>query len=520
MADLTLPEVITRFRENEARIADFVNGNAAGYYTTTDGKKVETVPGVASRLASAIAAASATAETLKGTGGAKLVGYGATTIDAALTAQAKGIADNATAIADLDTGKLAKGGGTMTGALKLAGDPTDPLHAISKGWADGTYWKPGIGDVLATCRGAPDANWIPEGANYLQASYPDLFAKVGLLNYDGAGSAFAKGAAFSNANPLNVFGKDGVLMSTDTDPNGEVFYLLRSTDGGLSFAPFQSPTARITSIGTDGAGLWIAGSTVGRVLRSTDNGLTWTVINTGSGNDITGMVTDKKGCWIAVTSGAWVMRSDDSGLTWKKVALPLTYAANMLATNGAGKWIGIGPVSNTIYSSVDNGLTWTTYTLTYASENVSWSGVTYGRGVFGLVGAQQTNYGNYMPFGFSLDGFNWKLGAGSNYSNYQAWSIAIGKDGTYAVCGYTGGALRGVVSLDSKGAITWTGLLGMGVSGWPVSMATDGLGLWVAFNTSDRFLYRAQPLYDVKTLFQVPKAGVQPAPYANFIKAK
>jgi hypothetical protein len=33
---LTLPEVITRFRGNEARIADFANGNAAGYYITVD----------------------------------------------------------------------------------------------------------------------------------------------------------------------------------------------------------------------------------------------------------------------------------------------------------------------------------------------------------------------------------------------------------------------------------------------------------------------------------------------------
>ena len=40
------------------------------------------------------------------------------------------------ALAELDGEKLAKAGGTMTGPLVLAGDPSSPLHAVTKQYAD------------------------------------------------------------------------------------------------------------------------------------------------------------------------------------------------------------------------------------------------------------------------------------------------------------------------------------------------------------------------------------------------
>ena len=43
------------------------------------------------------------------------------------------------ALAELDGEKLAKGGGTMTGPLVLAGAPTETLHAASKGYVDALF---------------------------------------------------------------------------------------------------------------------------------------------------------------------------------------------------------------------------------------------------------------------------------------------------------------------------------------------------------------------------------------------
>lgn len=158
MADLTLPEVITRFRGNEARIVDFTNGNAAGYYTTVDGKKVETLPSLVTRLATAIAAASATRTDLAASTGAALIGYGSVTLKVFLDDVAKTLAaTKKTADAAMPTA-----GGTMTGALILAGAPTSGLHATSKDYVDGQAVQSGYLELTQSGSFPKPANakWI------------------------------------------------------------------------------------------------------------------------------------------------------------------------------------------------------------------------------------------------------------------------------------------------------------------------------------------------------------------------
>ncbi|MDR6229015.1 hypothetical protein QE444_001372 [Pseudomonas sp. SORGH_AS199] len=521
MADLTLPEVITRFRGNEARVADFANGNAAGYYITVDGKKVETLPSVVSRLAAAIAAASATAETLKGTGGAKLIGFGTVTVDAALTNQAKEIADNAKAITDLDTAKLAKGGGTMTGPLKLSGAPTDPLHAVPKGWAEtliGTYWKPGIGDVLATLRGAPDATWIPDGAVYLQASYPDLFAKVGLTGFDATGAANwpqistvpATQAAFM------AVGKDGVLVFSDGSSSAPVFR--RSTDGGASFATINAPgTATITGGGTDGKGVFVVTCYSGYVYRSADNGLTWTAINTGAGQNLLGVGTDNKGTWIASSNGAFVMRSTDNGLTWAKVTTP-NNSRGGTATNGAGVWLAIAGQQNIAFRSADNGLTWTQITMGYGSADYYCAASS--NGVMVLAGTYVISSSYYQVMACTTDGLNWKYGVLNMYGSGNPYTVALDSYGIGVAGCFTSGAMRFVVTTDTTGVTNVAVSAAPTNQSWTVNVCTDGLGTWYAQGGSNYVINKCVPVYDVRTAFKVPKSLAQVAPYATFVKAK
>ncbi|MDC7830310.1 MULTISPECIES: WD40/YVTN/BNR-like repeat-containing protein [Pseudomonas] len=522
MADLTLPEVITRFRGNEARIADFANGNAAGYYITVDGKKVETLPSVVSRLAAAIAAASATAETLKGTGGAKLIGFGAVTVDAALTTQAKGIADNAKAITDLDTAKLAKGGGTMTGPLKLAGEPTDPLHAASKGWAEGligAYWKPGIGDVLTTTRGAPDANWIPDGADYLQASYPALFAKLGLLGTDTTNSFVTSSATPSTRPaPFSAFGKDGVLIVGDVDANN-VPSFRRSTDLGLTFTSVASPTGIMVAIATDGKGVWVVTTNGSRVIRSADNGLTWSIIETGVTGSGGRIATDKKGTWFALTGNAWGARSKDNGLTWQKVALPM--AASVIATNGTGIWL-VGAGSGQARST-DNSDTWA------ATPNSSGAyAMTYASGCF-ITAFQQTQGDGgstnryYYYVGFSKEGVSPKYHSYiQQYQGDPTLYIAADDSGVVIVTNpNAGGHARFTgVSVDASGNVSYTPATISFSLSYPGEPCTDGKGVWVIQSWGTYGFMRAAPPYDIKTTFRVPKSAAQPAPFANFVKAK
>ncbi|MDR6178382.1 hypothetical protein QE393_001642 [Pseudomonas sp. SORGH_AS 211] len=520
MADLTLPEVITRFRGNEARIADFANGNAAGYYITVDGKKVETLPSVVSRLAAAIAAASATAETLKGTGGAKLIGFGTVTVDTALTNQAKGIADNAKAITDLDTAKLAKGGGTMTGALKLAGAPTDPLHAATKGWTEelvGAYWKPGVGDVLATLRGAPDATWIPDGAVYLQASYPDLFAKVGFAAFDATGSA--NWPQISNVPGTQASfmaaGKDGFLIFNDGSSSAPVFR--RSTDGGATFTTITPPARTITGGATDGKGVLVVTCYAGFVLRSTDNGLTWTTIDTGAGQNLLGVGTDKKGIWIASSNGAFVMRSTDNGLTWAKVVAP-NNTRGPTATNGAGVWLALAGQQNIAFRSADNGLTWTQFTMGYGSTD--YYSAASSNGVMVLAGTYVISGYYYQVMACTTDGLNWKYGVLNMGGSGNPYMVALDSYGVGIAGCWTSGAMRFVVTTDAAGVTNVAVSTAPTNQSWTVNICTDGLGTWYAQSGSNYVINKCVPVYDVRTAFKVPKSLAQVAPYTTFVKAK
>lgn len=158
MADMTLPEVIARFRGNEARITGFTNGNADGSYTTTDGKKVETLPSLVTRLAAAIATASSTRNDLAATTGSTLVGHGSVTLKAYLDAQATA-QSNIKATADA---ALPKTGGTMTGALLLKGAPTQDLEPATKAYADLLAMQNGFQEFTSSGTfSKPDkAKWI------------------------------------------------------------------------------------------------------------------------------------------------------------------------------------------------------------------------------------------------------------------------------------------------------------------------------------------------------------------------
>ena len=178
MADLSLPEVIARFRSNELRIGDFTNGNAANYYTTTDGKKVETLPSLVTRLAAAIAAASATADNLKASTGTTLIGHGSVTLKAYLDS----LSTAQDAIKKTADAALPKAGGTLTGPLVLSGAPTDALNPATKAYVDGLATVAGYQEFTGSGSFAK-----PPGARYFL---------VELVSGGSSGSVYAGSAQF------------------------------------------------------------------------------------------------------------------------------------------------------------------------------------------------------------------------------------------------------------------------------------------------------------------------------------
>ncbi len=84
------------------------------------------------------------------------------------------------------TGQLApaestvlKSGGDMTGALKLSGNPTDPLHAAPKQYVDSVTGVP-TGGIIAFGGAVAPAGWLLcDGSAVSRATYATLFSVIG-----------------------------------------------------------------------------------------------------------------------------------------------------------------------------------------------------------------------------------------------------------------------------------------------------------------------------------------------------
>jgi hypothetical protein len=99
-------------------------------------------------------------------------------------------------------GALPKSGGTMTGPVTLAADPTTALGAATKQYVDAqiaaaiassTPALPPIGSIVFSgiVSGPANPNWLDcDGNSYPTATYPALFAVIG-YTFGGSGANFS-----------------------------------------------------------------------------------------------------------------------------------------------------------------------------------------------------------------------------------------------------------------------------------------------------------------------------------------
>jgi len=110
------------------------------------------------------------------------------------------------------------------------------------------------------------------------------------------------------------------------------------------------------SAGSNGTVLWV--TVDGNLFKSTDAGVTWAVATSVYDKSLYAVYSDV-GVTLVGTTGGSVLRSVDNGSTWTEVALPLgatTVAALYKSAAGiiyAGDWLG------KVFSSADDGLSWT-----------------------------------------------------------------------------------------------------------------------------------------------------------------
>lgn len=290
-----------------------------------------------------------------------------------------------------------------------------------------------VGDALFTIR-APDSKFVLQGSTQLQASYPALFAMVGLL---GGGAP-------------SVAQWEAVTIDT-VDANRHW-------------------------LATDNNGRWMVSAGAGKLARSTDNGVTWGIVTVTGAGQLYGIAADGNGNWLAtdqVANTLW--RSTDHGATWAQIATQaMTTVCLGMAANGVCLAAGS---SGKLQRSTDYGATWTLVTSGFGTTTI-YQMETDGAGKWVLVG-------NAGKVSYSVnDGASFTLTPGTPFSTNNLRPIATNKTGKWMVA-CSESAMLGV---SSDNGATWT-IKTSGIPGFTALAHVTGTE-WVAFSADSPYPVR------------------------------
>lgn len=164
---------------------------------------------------------------------------------------------------------------------------------------------------------------------------------------------------------------------------------------GIKFTVRTSPTGGqpVLAMQSDAAGNTLLVDKTGRTFHSTNGGVTWALVSTIAGFDsvqATGRILTAAGTWLLSAQqnigGVTFYRSTNIGVTWTPIVSGIGAAGSCaIATDGAGRWFGIGNVvpaspANYGHSLTDDGQTWsltgnvTTLAGTVAQDPQLWDG--------------------------------------------------------------------------------------------------------------------------------------------------
>lgn len=145
--------------------------------------------------------------------------------------------------------------------------------------------------------------------------------------------------------------------------------LLRSTNGGASWAPIASGFVSGTFLANSGGSIVVC-SEGGVISRSADNGATWsTGAVPGSANNLAEAFVVKNSLYFVLSSDSGLFRSEDNGITWTTVNTGLKGTISHSALISAGNGLFAAGDSG-IFLSVNNGTTWNTITTGLPSDPV------------------------------------------------------------------------------------------------------------------------------------------------------
>jgi len=237
------------------------------------------------------------------------------------------------------------------------------------------------------------STWLKGGVAFSQSTYSSLYAKYGLLGQKPVVS-WAGGFYQTNANPMRAI---------------------------------ASSSTTVIAVG------------YGAQIITSSDGIFWTTRTSGSTQDFGGC-TYGNGYFVAVAGASNIYTSTDA-ITWTRRSVA---ASSVLQSASYGNSIYVICGTGELVATSGDTVTWTARS-TPLSNTTSFTGVTYGNGIFVMVGTPGGANGAIVT---STDGITWTVRSPSR-TNQVLNSVVYGNN-AYVIVGE---ASRIMTSTD---AITWT----------------------------------------------------------------
>lgn len=353
------------------------------------------------------------------------------------------------------------------------------------------------GDVLTTNRELAAPEWLPcDGSLYLQSSYPELYASLGIgrelshisLTEDYFSKenlvhiCYGDGLWLAISNARNVYlSLDGMTWSKGEVPPGSYVlnYLayiegkfviacshgrvLSSTDGMTWQNDYVGQSANLYSVAY-ATGRWIATAASGIMYDSLD-GVAWTRREPGLGIFHINSIVHADGKWVVVGTGGNIAMSSD-GLTWSLLASSFRSLNMRKVMYENGLWMALG-ANHELFTAVDPASTWTEQDSGFGETMIR--SIAYDKGRWVAVGDDG-------KIATSEDGVTWTQQS-SSFSHRAIHSVFYG-EGRWVCVGEMG------KYATSEDGLNWSQRNTSGMSTlfylWGKLAATDGKSLMVS----------------------------------------
>ncbi|ADI84086.1 choice-of-anchor D domain-containing protein [Geobacter sulfurreducens] len=316
-----------------------------------------------------------------------------------------------------------------------------PLRSIA--WGNGTFVAVGDGDPGTTL-------------------HPPISAPT-VLTSTNTGLTWTRRYLAPGHNIRGIAYGNGVFVAVgasgyDLDQNaGRQAIILTSSDG-ITWTPRSSGTFLNLNAVTFANGRFVAVSDYnatgdvadeGALILVSTNGITWNTIRkiTSTAGNLRSVIAGTNGttpALVAVGDFGTVMRSIDNGQSWTEVTSgTINFAElNGIAFNNTSNTYAAIGITSEVFTSTDNGATWNMRFLPVDDTLlVRMEGITYAYGSFVAVG----NDNHILT---SPDGASWTINIGAEYINSSLYGVAAG-NGSYIAVGSDGTILQSNRLLDN-----------------------------------------------------------------------